>query len=136
MTPATEDGNPTTPGRITLDLDENDMKEVDEIAEQLMGHACVVDVKSEYVKSTISAYVLAKKWLNALECNAFVAPCPDACSTRRLHELNFTFCMTQRMAPRPLPVSTRRYPFISSPGRMANSRPFSSSMMTAREYLV
>lgn len=97
MTPATEDGNPTTPGRITLDLDENDMKEVDEISEQLMGHACVVDVKSEYVKSTISAYVLAKKWLNALECNAFVAPCPDACSTRRLHELNFTFCMTHSL---------------------------------------
>ena len=97
MTPAVEGGNPTTPGRETLDINEDDMREIDEIAEKLMGGACVVDVKSEYVKSTIAAYVLAKKYLDALDCNAFVAPCPDACSTRRLNELKFTFCMTHSL---------------------------------------
>lgn len=97
MTPAVEGGNPTTPGRITPDIDEKDMEEVRRISKELMDHACVVDVDPKYVESTVTAYVLAKKYLDILECNAFVAPCPDACSTRRLNELKFTFCMTHSL---------------------------------------
>ncbi len=97
MTPAVEGGNPTTPGRETPDLDERDMEEARRIAKQLMEGACEVDVDPKYVESTVVAYVMAKKYLDLLDCNAFVAPCPDSCSTRRLNELKFTFCMTHSL---------------------------------------
>lgn len=97
MTPAVEGGNPTTPGRVTPDMDEGDMEEVRRISKELMEGACEVDVDPKYVESTVVAYVLAKKYLDLLDCNAFVAPCPDACSTRRLNELKFTFCLTHSL---------------------------------------
>ena len=43
MTPAIEGGNHTTPGRITPDLDDEDMKKVDELCDELCSNAVAVN---------------------------------------------------------------------------------------------
>ena len=61
MTPAVEGGNPTTPGRVTWDIDDNDEVEIERIARELVENADEVDIKPEYVRSAVVPYVLAKK---------------------------------------------------------------------------
>ena len=42
-------------------------------------------------------YITVKKMLDYYGCNAFAAPCPDACATRRLNEERMTFCLTHSL---------------------------------------
>ncbi len=97
MSPAVEGGNHTTPGRITPDLTDGDMKEVEALADELMGSAAETHVSREYLINTLIAYVTVKKNLNLKDCNGFTVPCPDVCSTRRINEMKFTFCMTHSL---------------------------------------
>ena len=97
MTPAVEGGNPTTPGRITPDLTSEDMETVNKLADELIGSASDVAVSREYLINTLIAYVTVKKNLDLKDCNGFTVPCPDVCSTRRINEMKFTFCMTHSL---------------------------------------
>ncbi|MGN1002474.1 MAG: fucose isomerase [Oscillospiraceae bacterium] len=97
MSPAQEGGNHTTPGRITPDLTEEDMAEVRALADELITGAEEVEVDREYLERSLIAYVTVKKNLDLKDCNAFTAPCPDACSTRRLNEMKFTFCLNHSL---------------------------------------
>ncbi len=97
MSPAVEGGNPTTPGRITPDLTDDDMKEVEALADEIMGNAESVDCERKYLINSLIAYVTVKKNLELKDCNAFTVPCPDVCSTRRLNEMQFTFCLTHSL---------------------------------------
>ena len=97
MSPATDGGNPTTPGRKTPDLTEEDMAEVNRLADEMMREAKEVHVDREFLEKSLIAYVTVKKNLDLADCNAFTVPCPDVCSTRRINEQQFTFCMTHSL---------------------------------------
>ena len=97
MSPAVEGGNPTTPGRLTPDLTEEDLREVEALADEIMGGAEEVNCERKYLINSLIAYVTVKKNLELKDCNAFTVPCPDVCSTRRLNQMQFTFCLTHSL---------------------------------------
>ncbi len=84
--------NPTLPGREVYNLTDEDMEEAARIADEYIGNAVENDVKREYVINSVKASVLVRKLMNHFQCNAFTAPCPDACATRRMNQEQFTFC--------------------------------------------
>lgn len=89
--------NPTTPGRIQQNLTPEDMLEVEKLTDELMEGAVECDMKREDVIPSVKAYYLTKKLLKYRGCNAFSAPCPDMCSTRRLNEERCTLCLTHSL---------------------------------------
>ncbi len=97
MSPAVPEGNPTTPGRKTPDLTDEDMEEVNRLADEMLGGAKDVDVTREHLVKTLIPYVTVKKNLDLKDCNGFSVPCPDVCSLRRLHKEQFTFCLTHSL---------------------------------------
>lgn len=97
MSPAAEGGNHTTPGRKTPNLTEQDMEEINAIADELLEGAEEVDLQREYLINSLKAYITVHKLMDLKDCNAFTIPCPDVCSTRRLNEMKFTFCLTHSL---------------------------------------
>ncbi len=97
MTPAEEGGNHTTPGRETLDLTDEDMAEAEKMADELLADAQYVDVDRKYLLKSIYAYLTVRKHMDSKDCNCFACPCPDTCSTRRLNEMQFTFCFNHSL---------------------------------------
>ncbi|CAK7066169.1 MAG: hypothetical protein DELT_03129 [Desulfovibrio sp.] len=97
MSPALPGGNPTTPGRKTPDLTDEDKAAIEKLADELLKDAKYVDVSRDFVVKSLTAYQTVFKNLDLYDCNAFTVPCPDTCSTRRLNEEQFTFCMTHSL---------------------------------------
>ena len=97
MTPAVEGGNPTTPGRKTLDLTDEDLAEANRITDELIAGAVDVSIDREMILKSVIAYVTVRKNMDDKDCCAFAAPCPDLCSTRRLNQMQFTFCLTHSL---------------------------------------
>lgn len=97
MTPAQPGGNHTTPGRDTPDLTEEDMQTVLRLADELTAGASELHVDRQYLINSLIAYVTVRKNLDLKDCNGFAVPCPDVCSTRRLNEMKFTFCLTHSL---------------------------------------
>lgn len=91
------DQNPTMPGRVMRNINEEDMKEIERITDELMAGAVECDMTRENMIPSVRAYYLTQKLLNYCDCNAFVAPCPDMCSTRRLNEERCTLCLTHSL---------------------------------------
>lgn len=89
--------NPTTPGRKQQNLTSEDMKEVEKITDELIVNSVECDMEKENMIPSVKAYYLVKKLLEYRNCNAFSAPCPDMCSTRRLNEERCTLCMTHSL---------------------------------------
>ncbi len=89
--------NYTLPGRKALNPDEDDVKEMEELADDLIGNAHECDMEREEVINSERFYITVKKMLDYYGCNAFAAPCPDACATRRLNEERMTFCLTHTL---------------------------------------
>ncbi|WP_316859558.1 hypothetical protein [uncultured Cohaesibacter sp.] len=89
--------NYTLPGRAAYNLDETDMQEVNSIVDQLVADSAETDIKREYIVNSVKATTLAKKLMAHFDCNAFTAPCPDICATRRMHEEKFTFCFSHSL---------------------------------------
>lgn len=97
MSLPTPGGNHTTPGRKTWDLTQEEMDEVAAMARELAGGADNVYMPMENVENSLKAFKVVRKLMDFKDCNGFTAPCPDACSTRRLHEQRFTFCLTHTL---------------------------------------
>lgn len=95
--PALPEGNVTTPGRETWNLDEKDMEEVKKITDELINGAENNYMDREQLEKSVQAFVLVRKLMDYKDCNGFTVPCPDACSTRRLNEIGFTFCLTHSL---------------------------------------
>lgn len=89
--------NHTLPGRDVYNLTDEDMKEVEIIVDKYVSNAEENDVKREYVVNSVKASVLARKLMAHFQCNAFTAPCPDACATRRMNAEQFTFCFNHTL---------------------------------------
>lgn len=110
--------NYTLPGRAALNPTEEDVREMEALADDLIGNAQECDMTREEVLNSERFYITVKKMLDYYGCNAFAAPCPDACATRRLNEEHMTFCMTHSLLGEmgiPLPVSTTYPPACPSP---------------------
>lgn len=89
--------NPTLPGRKANNLTEEDMKKVEQLADELIAGAREVRMEREMVIKTLKGYALTQKLLDYYGCNAYTMPCPDCCSTRRLNQEQLTFCMTHSL---------------------------------------
>ena len=89
--------NYTTPGRQQENINEEDMKFVNEVADELMKDADPCVMTKENMIPSVKMYQLVQKLLKVNECNAFTANCPDACSTCRINKERFTFCITHSL---------------------------------------
>lgn len=97
MEPLPEGGNHTTPGRVTMNLTPEELKWCGELADELAKGACDCQVERNYIVNSLKAYKVVDKLMDYYDCSGFSAPCPDACSTRRLNEQQFTFCLTHSL---------------------------------------
>lgn len=97
MSPLPEGGNHTTPGRKTMNTTPEEVAECEQAAAKLMAGACACDVAREFVVNSLKAYKVVDKVMDYYDCSGFAAPCPDACSTRRLNQQQFTFCLTHSL---------------------------------------
>ena len=100
MTPAVEGGNPTTPGRKTQDLTEEDISLAQRMADELMAGAVECACDREFVVKELYAYLTVLKTMDRMGCNAFTMPCPDTCSSRRLDASQFTPCLIHTLNAR------------------------------------
>ena len=91
------EGNHCTPGRVTPNVDEADLAELDKLADELLAGAEEVDLEKDKLMNSLKAFCAVRKVMEQKDCNAFTAPCPDACSTRRFNESQFTFCFTHSL---------------------------------------
>lgn len=89
--------NPTLPGRKANNLTEEDMVEVERMADELIAGAQECRMERDMVVNSIKAYYTVQKLLDVYGCNAFTIPCPDICSTRRLNQEKVTFCLTHSL---------------------------------------
>lgn len=89
--------NYTLPGRAALNPTEEDVAEMEALADDLIGNAEECEMTREEVLNSERFYITVKKMLDYYGCNAFSAPCPDACATRRLNEEHITFCLTHSL---------------------------------------
>lgn len=97
MMPARPEGNYTTPGRVTWNITEEELAECGRIADELMAGAEEVEISREYLINSLKAFMIVRKRMDEKDCNGFTVPCPDVCSTRRINEMKFTFCMTHSL---------------------------------------
>lgn len=89
--------NKTTPGREVHNINAEDDIEINKITDDLIAGAKDNCMEREMVKNSVRAYYAVKKQLDVHDCNAFTIPCPDVCSTRRLNEGKFTYCLTHSL---------------------------------------
>ena len=89
--------NPTLPGRVENNITEEEMVEIQKMTDELCDSALEVTMPRENVMKSVRAHYLARKLMAKLDCNAFTAPCPDMCATRRLNQEQFTFCLNHSL---------------------------------------
>lgn len=98
MQPLPEGGNYTTPGRMdTPNITAEDIAEAEKLADEILAGADIVNIDREAMVESCKAYVEVKKLLDFHDCCGFTVPCPDTCSTRRINEMKFTFCLTHSL---------------------------------------
>lgn len=89
--------NPTLPGRQCDNITDEDEAEIIRMVDEFINHSDECDMTGENIYPSMKAYFLVNKLLAKLECNAFAAPCPDMCATRRLNEERFTLCLNHSL---------------------------------------
>lgn len=89
--------NHTLPGRKALNPTPDDVKEINQMVDELIAGATECHMKREEIFHSFRAYYTIYKLLEYYGCNAFCAPCPDLCATRRLNEERYTFCMNHSL---------------------------------------
>jgi hypothetical protein len=97
MNPLPEGGNSTTPGRVTPNLTPEEIKELEDYADKLMAEADECEISKEYLVNSLKAWKAVRKNMDINDCSACAIPCPDVCSTRRLNESKFTFCLNNQL---------------------------------------
>lgn len=89
--------NQTLPGRKALNPTEEEVKEIEAMADELIAGADNCYMSREAVFDSFRAHWTIKKMLEYYNCNAFTIPCPDICATRRINEERYTFCMNHSL---------------------------------------
>lgn len=78
-------------------LTEEEIKEAEAVADDLIGGAKYNAMSRDYVVRSCKVYVTAKKMLSLYDCNAFTIPCFEICATHRLNNEKYTFCLTHSL---------------------------------------
>ncbi|MDD3657080.1 MAG: hypothetical protein PHI72_10045 [Atribacterota bacterium] len=81
----------------TTNLDEEGIKQAEEIADKLIENAEYCTVERKYMINSIKFYIAVKRLLEKYECNAFTIPCPEICATHRLNKDKYTFCLAHSL---------------------------------------
>lgn len=89
--------NYTLPGRVALNINDEDMAEINALADELIAGAEEVSMERKYIVNSLRANRTVLKIMDRLGCNAFAAPCPEMCATRRLNKEQFTFCFNHSL---------------------------------------
>lgn len=89
--------NHTLPGRDVYNITDEDMIEVNKVVDEVMAGTNDITMERKYIVNSVKAAYLAKKLMNHFGCNAFTAPCPDVCATRRLNQEQVTFCFAHSL---------------------------------------
>ncbi|MDC7124896.1 MAG: hypothetical protein PQJ46_04980 [Spirochaetales bacterium] len=89
--------NVSIPGRKGLNPCGSEIKAISETADKLIEGAEECDMSKEELINSLRPHTTIKKMLEHYECNAFTAPCPDACATMRLNDERYTFCLTHTL---------------------------------------
>lgn len=92
-----EKTNYTLPGRLALNINDADMAEIEAKADELIAGAEDIAVDRKYVINSLRANKAILKIMEHTGCNAFAAPCPEMCATRRLNEEQFTLCFNHSL---------------------------------------
>ncbi|MCD8331398.1 MAG: fucose isomerase, partial [Oscillospiraceae bacterium] len=92
-----EHSNYTLPGRVALNIDDQDMAEINAYADELIAGAEAVSMDRKYIVNSLRANKAVLKIMEHTGCNAFSAPCPEMCATRRLNQEQFTFCFNHSL---------------------------------------
>lgn len=95
MVPA--DSNPTIPGRRGHNITAEDMKQIEALTDALIGGSSECGMERDKLLKSVKAYYTVRKLLDVNDCNAFTAPCPDVCATRRMNEEQIVFCLTHSL---------------------------------------
>ena len=95
--PLTEEGNYTTPGRITPNITEDEIAELEDMADELLAGAEEADVEKKFLVNSLIGWKVTQKMMDEYDCCGAVIPCPDMCSTRRINKEQLTFCMTHSL---------------------------------------
>lgn len=95
--PITPEGNHTTPGRITPNITEEEIAELGQLADELLAGAEVAEIEKQKLINSLIAYKVIQKNMDLYDCSGAVIPCPDICSTRRINQEQFTFCLTHSL---------------------------------------
>ena len=64
--------NPSTPGRKALNINDEDMKEIEKITDELIANAEACTMEPDMVKKTIQAYYTVQKLLDAYDCKVIM----------------------------------------------------------------
>lgn len=97
ITPGNPMENHCTPGRKGLNPTAEDMKEIERITDEIIAGASHVGMNKDKIMISVRGWYIVQKMLEYFDCNAFTAPCPDFCATRRANEENLTFCFAHSL---------------------------------------
>ncbi len=89
--------NYTIPKRTANNIDEQDMKEIETLTDELMKNAIECNMERNKLLKSVQAFYTVKKLLDVYDCNAFSMPCPDVCASTRLDTEQITFCLTHSL---------------------------------------
>lgn len=86
-------GNYTLPLRTVCNLTEEDNKEAERIADELIAGAEEVWIERDKLIKSIRFNILTRKLMNKWNCNAFTGQCKECCATTRINEAQVTYCI-------------------------------------------
>lgn len=89
--------NPTLPGRVVQNINDEDQKVIDKMTDELFEGAVYNSMEWKEAEPSVRAYYLVNKLLEHYECNAWASPCPDMCATRRLNQDHYTLCLNHSL---------------------------------------
>ena len=74
-----------------------ELDEVEELADELIAGAIECKMDREAVIKSLRVYRMSKKMMEVMDCSAMAAPCPEACATTRLNNVQATFCLNHSL---------------------------------------
>ncbi len=79
---------------IMDDLTDEEIKEAQDLADQLVAEANGVHLPAETIVNDTKYWRAVRKVMAMYDCNAFTQPCFEMCATMELNRRHLTFCLT------------------------------------------
>ena len=78
-------------------LTDEEVKEAEDLANELVAQQKGVHMPAEYVKNDTLYYETIKKMMKHYDCNAFTMACFEVCATQELDRRKLTFCLAHSL---------------------------------------